>query len=349
MTKTKRVLIIINRSSSTGHNEAVIERLNSMLKSSLGQGIDLHIKVVDEHIQAKEQTELFLAMSAAPALIISGGGGGTLRAVIEGICKDTEAGRLPGGDRVRIATLRMGSGNIVAKQFGVPVDPETALTGIITNLKNDRVAPCCVMRCEIGGDKAPPDVCHAVAMAGFGQFGRSPGDLARWHRRLPLLRKLVAKIIGIERLNTIEYGLSMSIRLTWCVLCPNAAELIEVRIGERTEKMRLLAGVVMNFPLKQLPFDPGVRVEEAALSLNLIPCPGRWILLFSLAFPRRLVRKALQFQIGSSDRVEINLVNRDAVEFFLDEDPAILREKVMIQVAGTLAFVPGPDYHWPQG
>ena len=231
----------------------------------------------------------------------------------------------------------------------MPLDPENALKGIITNLKSDLTAPCCVMRCEIGGNGGPPEVCYATAMAGFGQFGRSSGDLARWHRRLPVLRKLTARILGIEMVTTIEYGLSMFMRLTFCVLWPGAAELVEVRVGERTEKMRLLAGVVMNFPLKQLPFKAEVRVEEAALSLNLVPHPGRRSLLFSLLFRRRLIRKAMQFRIEGSDRVEIRLVNKAAVEFFLDEDPAILRAKALIQVAGTLAFVPGPDYQWPQG
>ena len=344
----KRILFIVNRASATGHNEAVVERLHSILENSLGHEMELQIKVVDEHAQAKEHTQSFLSISDTPALVISGAGGGTLRAIIEGICKGTEAGKLPQKDRVRIAMLRMGSGNIVAKQFGVPLDSEVALRGIIANLKSDRVAPCCIMRCEIGGEGDQPEVCYATAMAGFGQFGRSSGDLARWHRRLPVLRKLIAKFIGIERLNTIEYGLSMLIRLTWCALWPNAAELIQVRIGERTERMRLLVGVVMNFPLKQLPFKPGVQVEEEALSLNLAPHPGRWTLLFSLLFLGRLARKALQFRIGATDRVEIRLLNRDAVEFFLDEDPAVLRKKVTIQVAGTLAFVPGPDYQWPQ-
>src|SRR5690242_20850313 len=48
-------------------------------------------------------------------------GGGTLRAVVEGAC-DGSAG-LPCIDRLRIGALRMGSGNVVARQLGMPVDP----------------------------------------------------------------------------------------------------------------------------------------------------------------------------------------------------------------------------------
>jgi len=43
------------------------------------------------------------------------------------------------------------------------------------------------------------------------------------------------------------------------------------------------------------------------------------------------------------------LLNRNAVEIFLDEDPLVFYSRVRIKVAGILAFVPGQDYLWPQG
>lgn len=347
----KKVLFMVNRSSATGCSDATIDHLRMILEESLGYDTNLQTEIVDDHTQARQQTRLFLAMSDAPATIITGGGGGTLRAVIEGICEGqvTMHRDLPGGDRIRVAALRMGSGNIVAKQFGVPLDPKQALKGIVANLKEGRTAPCCVMRCEVGRKGSLPEVRYAVAMAGFGQFGRSPGDLARWHRRLPTLRRLIAKIIGIERLNTVEYGLSFFTRSVWCALWPNAAEVVELRMGERTESMRLLTGVVMNFPVKQVPFTPGVWIEDAALSMNFVPYPGRWVSLLTVFSMRNLARKAVQFRIEGSDSVEVRLVNRDSVEFFLDEDPEVFYGKVNFQVAGTLAFVPGPDYKWPGG
>ncbi|MBI1924325.1 hypothetical protein HYR99_08755 [Candidatus Poribacteria bacterium] len=344
----KRVLFIINRSSATGHGDATIDRLRSVLDDALNHEIDLHVEVVTDHPQARAQTKAFLAASDAPALIIVGGGGGTLRAVIEGVCAGSEPGHLPGQERVRIAALRMGSGNVVAKQFGVPLAPAAALKGIVANLQKDLTAPCCVMRCEVCKNDSSPEISYAVTMGGFGQFGRSPGDLARWHHRLPALRKLAAGLLGIERLNTIEYALSLLLRFAWCALWPNAAEVVEVHIGERTESMRLLAGVVMNFLFKALPFETEVRIEDTALSLNFMPYPGRWGCLFLALSPRRFAREALQLQLENSDGVELCLADRDAVEFFLDEDPMVFKGKVLIQVAGTLAFVPGPDYQWPQ-
>src|SRR2546430_1305025 len=61
------------------------------------------------------------ARPAVPAVVIAGGGGGTLRAVVEGACDGRPA--LPARDTIRIGGLRMGSGNVVAKRLGVPRDP----------------------------------------------------------------------------------------------------------------------------------------------------------------------------------------------------------------------------------
>jgi hypothetical protein len=42
--------------------------------------------------------------------------------------------------------------------------------------------------------------------------------------------------------------------------------------------------------------------------------------------------------------VEIRLVDRDAAEFFLDEDPMTFHGWLALEIAGSLAFVPGPEY-----
>jgi hypothetical protein len=339
----ERVLLVVNRASATGHGISTVDQLSATLYQVLNQGTEIQVEVVDGHLQARNQTEAFLAISDAPALVIAGGGSGTLRAVIEGVCVGTEPGHLPGRERVRIAALRMGSGNPVAKQLGVPRVPEEALKGILANLDEDHTAPCCIMRCEADNKDSIPDIHYATTMIGFGQFGRSPGDLARWHHRLPVPRRMMAWLLGIERLNNMEYSLSLLIRFAWCALRPNAVEAVEVRMGKHIQSMPLLAGVVMNFPFKPLPFETGIRIGDAALSLNFISYPGRWASFFLLFSPRRVVRNALQTRITESDCVEI-WSNRDAVEFFIDEDPVVFQGSVRIRIAGTLAFIPGQDY-----
>ncbi len=63
--------------------------------------------------------------------------------------------------------------------------------------------------------------------------------------------------------------------------------------------------------------------------------------------PRRLARQAETISIGVNDCVEVSYIDPDSVEFFLDEDSEVAHGHITIRVAGTLAFVPGPDYRWP--
>jgi hypothetical protein len=129
----------------------------------------------------------------------------------------------------------------------------------------------------------------------------------------------------------------------------STAEEVEVRTRDRRGVMRLLAGVAMNFPLEMLPVDPGVLAEDEALSLYLIPYAGRLEALLLVLAPSRLLRGALRVRIEGPERVEIRLLDRDAVEFFLDEDPMTFHGRLTLQVAGSLAFVPGPEYRFRAG
>lgn len=309
--------------------------------------MDLRVAIVDDHPKARRRTEAFLASCDAPALIIAGGGGGTLRAVIEGVCEGREPGQLPGPERVRVAALRMGSGNLLARQFGMPRDPEVGLSEIVANLHRDRTVPCCIVRYEVGRRGAAPQVCHAATLGGFGQFGRVPRDLERWHRRLRWLYRPALRLLNIERLTYAEYGLALLIRSIWCALRPEAAEVVTVRLRERVESMRLLAGAVMSFPFRAPPFAPDLRAEEGALSLTCVPYRGRRALFLLALSPRRLSRNALRVRISAPDDAEICLKDRDSAGFFLDEDAMVFHGRIKIQVAGALAFVPGPEYARP--
>jgi hypothetical protein len=346
----ERVLLIVNRTAGTGHDHATVDRLRAMLVKFSGEQATLQVEVVGDHSAARTRAKEFMAASDPPALILAGGGGGTLRAVIEGICQGSEAGRLPGRERILIGALRMGSGNVVARQFGVPRDPEAGLRGIIENLRAGRTVPCCVMRCETNASDGRTEVRYAATLGGFGQLGRVPGDLARWERRLQGAHKVAATFFGIERLTNVEYALALLIRsASTALLGGSTAEKVEVLTHDRREVMRLFAGVAMNFPVKMLPIDPGVRAEDEALSLHLIPYTGRLPALLLVLAPRRLLRGARRIRIEGPERVEIRLVDRDAAEFFLDEDPMTFHGRLTLEVAGSLAFVPGPEYRFGSG
>ena len=318
MFPVKRALLMINRSAGTGQGGSVVERLSSVFKQELGGLAEVKVEMVSDHADARARAVGFISESEAPALIVAGGGGGTLRAVIEGIY-DTDA-----TERVRVGALRMGSGNLLAKQFGVPRNPIIALSGLLTNLKAARTVPCCVMRGETWTSSGNRQVHYAVGMGGLGQFGRNPSDLKRWHTRFPVVHKIAAQLFGIEKFNNVDYALAFLIRFLACVLVPKRAETVEIR-GER---FRLLSGVVMNFPIAALPFKPGVTVEDEALSVYLIPLWGHI---------RRL-------RIEKNKPLDIRFVDRDQVEFFLDEDPVTTCKQLRLSVAGSIAFVPGPDY-----
>ena len=342
----ERILLIVNRTAGLGHDHALVDRLRTMLAKAFGEQATLQVEVVGDHPAARARANEFLGASKAPALILVGGGGGTLRAVIEGLCENSELARLPGRERVLIGALRMGSGNVLARQFGIPRDPEAGLRGIIENLRVGRTVPCCVMRCETGTRGGRTEVHYAATLGGFGQLGRVPGDLVRWERRLPAARKVAAMFFGIERLTNVEYALALLIRsASTALLGGSTVEKVEVRTSNRTEVMRFLAGVAMNFPFKAFPVDdPGVRAEDEALSLYLVPYSGKISTLLLVVAPRRLLKGTLQIRIEGPGCVEIRLLDRSAAEFFLDEDPMTFHGRLTLQVAGSLAFVPGPEY-----
>jgi len=259
-----------------------------------------------------------------PAALIVAGGGGTLRAVVEGVCDD--AGRvLPDASRIRLAALRMGSGNVVARRLGVALDALEGIHGIAASLRSGRTTACSVIRCRFGTATGAEQVRYAVTMCGVGQFGRTPGDLARWHRRFEEARRALAPLLGIEKLNNVEYMLSAGGRMLAATLHPPLCERVEVTIRGHTERFRLLAGAVMNLPVNGMPFGAGVRMEEAAVGVRLLPWGGR----------------LRAWRLGLGERLDLTLLDRESVEFFLDEDPELAFGRLSLEVAGTLAFVRG--------
>jgi hypothetical protein len=343
MYPVERALLIINRVSGIGDGDVVAEKLSLILKEALSEGAEVNVEAVSNHQGARNCTAQFMRASDAPAFVIAGGGGGTLRAVIEGICGEDTSGPLPGPERVRVGALRMGSGNVLAKRLGAPRDPVTGLQGLLENLNAGLVTPCCVMRCTVWQSAERSEIHHAITMAGFGQFGRIPSDLACWHHWAPGVHEGAARLFGIERLTKFEYALALFIRSVCGVLFTASAEGIEIHYDGREERMRLLSGVAMSFPIAALPFKPIVRNGQQAISVFLIPRGGKLSPLLQM-FPRRLPGRAHCIRLEKDQRLEIHLTDQDCVTFFLDEDPITTFGRLSLGVAGSIAFVPGPNY-----
>ena len=341
----KSIFLLVNSASGTGSSDLVVGGLTRGLEGSDVEKTS--VQVVSDHVGARTAAARFLAAAREPCAIIVGGGGGTLRAVVEAVCSARESDPRPEVDPVRIGVLRMGSGNLLARRLGMPPAAEAGLSGILENLQRERTVPVSVMRCETHAPDGSQLVLFGLAMAGFGQFGCAPADLARWHRRLGRLRRSIALPVGLERLNQWEYVLALVLRTLGCAWQPKRAERVEVVACGQERRLRLLAGAFFNLPFEELPFDAGVRLEERALSVSLIPCRGRLATLRCLLSPAFLVRCGWHFKLTGTDRCEIRLLDRESVEFFLDEDPVLGFQSIALTIGTTLAFVPGPGYAWP--
>ncbi len=302
-----KTLLVGNRIAGTGIDPQLLERLAEIL--------DAELVTVDDHPQARQATRSWLATNGKGAVVIAAGGGGTLRAVVEGAC-DGRA-RLPTGQAVRLGGLRMGSGNVVPKRYGVPSDPIQAAHHLKARIGGGSTRPCGVIRCRFAGEQGEPR--HGITMCGLGHFGRTSGDLLRLRQKAGALRNAAARLIPLERINDAEYLSSFLTRMAVAALVPTSCELVTVG----GQSFRLLAGVVMNFPIRGIPIDPGTDIDEARLGYRLFPRCG----------------VPLAGTLEPEQRLTIQLEDRRTTEFFLDEDPETAQGQISIEAAGTLDFV----------
>ncbi len=313
-------LVILNRASGTGHPAEFVDQLGQALQSGYGSPLQIQTVVVDDHPDARSAAAQYASEARRPSLAVAAGGGGTLRAVVEGVL-EAFPGAPPGPELVRLAALRMGSGNIVARALGIPRDPLAAALQVGEGLARNVTKPVAVIRCTHGLPGGGTAVRHAVTMCGLGQWGLVPGDIARWRKRHARGRKRAASWVGLERVNGVEYVIFGAARMLAGTVSRSRCAMVEI---DGARQIRLLAAVVLNLPLPPLP-DPGVAMGEAAIGLTVVPRLGR-------PFRRRL---------AMGDSFAVRLLDRESVEFFMDEDPEIAAGWLRLDVAGTLAFVPG--------
>ncbi len=298
----------------------MVEQLGDALRSGQGSNLEVEAMVVDNHPEARSAASQFARFASRPSLLLAAGGGGTLRAVVEGVM-DAFPSTPPTADVLKLAALRMGSGNVVAGELGMPIDPVEAARQVGDGLARNTTMSCSVLRCMHGLPGGGTAIRYAVTMCGLGEWGRVPGDIARWRERHATGRRRAASWIGLERVNKLEYLAFGSARMLAGTVSASRCEMVEID-GKRN--MRLLAAVALNLPLPPLP-DPGVAMGDEAVGLILVPRLGR-------PFRRRL---------ESGDSFAIRLLDRDSVEFFLDEDPERATGWLKLEVAGVLAFVSG--------
>ena len=118
----ERALLLVQSKAGTGRYAILAESLRSRLAGALPSCSEVALAITGDHAEVRERTTSFLRESSGSTALLVGGGSGTLRAAVEAACTLADGGRLPGRERVRIAPLRMGSGNLLAKRLGYPKD-----------------------------------------------------------------------------------------------------------------------------------------------------------------------------------------------------------------------------------
>lgn len=284
-------LLVGNRQAGTGLEAGLLQRLAGIL--------DADLEIVAGHPEARQATSDWLATKPKPppAAVIAGGGGGTLRALAEAVCEGS------GQRHIRIGGLRLGSGNVIPKRYGIPRDAIAAAHQIKACLDAGSTHPCAVIQCQFG--EANPR--YGITMCGLGHFGRTSGDLVRFHERAGNLRRAAARVIPLERINDAEYLSSFLARMTVAALVPTSCELVSTD----RRRFRLLAGVVLT------------RRDQDSLPYYLVPRYGR----------------PITGTLNKGESLTLTLEDRRHTEFFLDEDPEQATRAITITAAGTLDFV----------
>ena len=331
------LLLAINTAAGTGHESGLGSEMARLLQSYLGAQYSVHLSLADGHDDISKRARSFINETGPNAVIIAGGGGGTLRAVIEGV--SAKDGTLPNPHQLRVGALRMGSGNVIARQLGVARDPREGVEELAAQLLAKKTAKCCVIGCETSDH---PSSLYGATLGGFGLFGHVPKCLELHHEKRPGFHRFSAGMLGIERLTNVEYGACLMGLCMRAALNPDRLDTVEVQQGERVERFRLLAGALMNFPLNPIPFQPGVNLEDDELSLHLVPFGSSWQALTMMLRQKRVAHGARRFRITADAPLTLRAAKNKKLNFFLDEDPLTARE-LTLRVAGRLAFVPGKN------
>jgi hypothetical protein len=335
------VLFIINTKAGTGYSSSDITALISSAALNLGRSYVLYVKETDNHKKVTGITKTFLSASHNRKIIIAGGGGGTLSAVITGIYNmadkvETEEGSL------KVAALRMGSGNVLAKKLGIHKNPFKGLRQIIDGIKNNAVKKVCVGRFDFTGSNLSPCTVFGSTLMGFGEFGRVPGAISRFHKNHPMIHRCLAKLSGIEFLTISEYVCLLVIRSLIRLISTGRIRSITIgRKGQRFSK-KIISGFVMNFPVKAIPVDPGIGLVDEALFFHAVPYTKRLDLFTSIAGKQK--GRPVSFLVTKDRPVSIGFDDASTpAEFFIDEDPYLARGTITISVAGMLDFITVPE------
>jgi len=337
-TEIEAALLVTNRPSGMGRTSEEIDRLCEAFHDCFGRIGNRMFRVTEDHDEVVHITRDFLASSQGPYFLLTAGGGGTTRALVQGVFEMAEAG-IVRPDEVRFSCLRLGSGNLIPRHFGMSVESSTALRGIAQQLFAGRSRPCCVFSCTFHYADGRIWPVYALTLGGIGQFGRVPDDIQRWRSQHPGLMRWAIQRMSLERVNTMQYMGFSVLRTLRCIVQPRRAEWIEVRHGGQSELFQLIAGLLLNFDFSQLPFRGGCDICEPRLVLCLVPYLGRGRTIWALLDWPHLDRRVIRYEITAETPVELLFPGSSSTTLALDEDTFLAPSRISFQLAGSLRFV----------
>ena len=341
--RIESALLVVNRPSGNGRTIEDIERLQSAFHDCFDPIANRVFEVTEGHDEVLRLTQDFLASFRGPCFLLSGGGGGTNRALVQGLLEEVKKGTIRLDD-VQISSLRLGSGNLVPKYFGLPHEPLEGMRCIADDLFAGRTYPCCVYRCTFyypgGGAKQK----YGLTMGGLGQFARVPDDIKRWKDKHLRLMQWASRLVPLEAINTWQYVVFSMIRAMRCIVQPRQAELVEVRYADRRERFRLLAGMLLNFDFPQLPIQGGCDIGEPRLVLCLIPHQGRGQTIWTLLNWRNLNHRVRKYEITPERPIEVLFSENSSTTLALDEDTFTAPARIRFEVADPVRFVTGTSF-----
>ncbi|MEM7345000.1 MAG: diacylglycerol kinase family protein [Chloroflexota bacterium] len=333
-------LCIVNQPSGSGRTQADIKYLQQLFNEKFETVPRRIFTVTNTHEIVVQRTRQFLASHPGPYLLLSGGGGGTNRAVVQGLLEMVEAGSVD-LNQVRVSTLRLGSGNLLPRQFDLPKNPEAALQAIADDMLNNRQILGTVYKCTCYYPDLSTQHFHGLTMGGLGQFARVPNDISHWRERHSQLMKKTVGHISIEHINTFQYIAFSIARALRCLRYPSIAERVEVSHRRRSRQFRLFSGLLINFDFPQLPFQTGCTVSEPRLTLCLIPLQGRRQTISALLSWPNLNDHIYRYEITPDQPLEISFLDRSETTLAIDEDTFVVPNRIKFEVATQINLVTG--------
>lgn len=304
----RHVLFVVHAQAGGGHREGDLR--------PLARALGARLVLAPDHAAVRGAVARYLHDHPGLVGVVVGGGGGTLRAAVEGAAE--EGAR----ERTCFAPLRFGSGNTVARRLGIPSHPPDAVAWIAAGLAGGWRRRQPVLRVRYGTDSGSHDEL-AVALVGFGSLGATARDVDRTRRLVahPWLRRWL-RPSRRERVNAASYWAAFALRTMQARRRP----LRDIRLAGAKHPRPVLAGAVMTGAVPEIP------CAVTATTVALLEQPDQ---LF--AWRRALVTRA--FSAPPDELVRVDLGHRGA-RCFLDEDPIVARGRLTV-VPGGVAWMVG--------